>query len=254
MAGSAAAGAQTMTIGAATASSEAAGAAAGAGTTAVTALAGGAGTAATQGATAASNYRSQMATASGGAHAPETQTVLAAVVAPMTASSAEMQSAETLASPMSTSSATMGQDAESLTATTHTSGPIPVAGQTMKTTVYRKYRLPEFTFELGLWDLSDDGRRALSMVMDRLRKLDKWFIVRIDGHTDSTGPASYNETLAMRRAISVASHLVSNEGLNPEVVFLKGFGERKPYESNATMEGRQLNRRIELLVLVPEEN
>ena len=141
-----------------------------------------------------------------------------------------------------------------MAAQTASSGPVPSSGQTMKTTVYRKYRLPEFTFELGLWDLSEEGRRALSMVMDRLRKLDKWFLVRIDGHTDSTGPANYNEMLAMQRAISVATHLVANEGLNPEVVFLKGFGERKPFETNATREGRHANRRIELLVLIPKES
>ena len=124
----------------------------------------------------------------------------------------------------------------------------------MKTTVYRKYRLPEFTFEFGLSELSDEGRRALSMVMDRLRKMDKWFLIRIDGHTDSTGSLLYNEWLAMQRSITVAQYLVSNEGLNPDVVFLKGFGERKPLETNATREGRQSNRRIELLVLIPKEN
>ena len=167
--------------------------------------------------------------------------------------SAASSSAKTYGSSATTEDTPQAAASQRVAAYTKSTGPIPAQGQTMKTTVYRKYRLPEFTFELGLSELSSDGKRALAMVMDRLRKLNKWFLVRIDGHTDSTGPADYNERLAMERAISVASHLVGNEGLNPEIVFLKGFGERKPYETNATQDGRQANRRIELLVLLPGE-
>jgi outer membrane protein OmpA-like peptidoglycan-associated protein len=69
--------------------------------------------------------------------------------------------------------------------------------------------------------------------------------VRIEGHTDSVGSSAHNETLSLDRANSVAQALKSNGGVtNPIQTF--GMGESKPIASNATVSGREQNRRVEI--------
>jgi len=69
----------------------------------------------------------------------------------------------------------------------------------------------------------------------------------VAGHTDSTGPEQYNQTLSERRAEVVRNALVGN-GVNPNRVRTIGFGEGKPVASNANEGGRQLNRRVEITI------
>lgn len=71
--------------------------------------------------------------------------------------------------------------------------------------------------------------------------------VRIEGHTDSTGPEEYNQGLSERRANSVRDFLVSRD-VDPSRLATIGFGESRPIASNDTREGRALNRRVELQV------
>lgn len=73
--------------------------------------------------------------------------------------------------------------------------------------------------------------------------------VRVEGHTDSTGSASYNRTLSRQRAESVASALI-DEGLRPARIIIRARGESEPIADNATASGRQQNRRVEI-ELVP---
>jgi len=67
------------------------------------------------------------------------------------------------------------------------------------------------------------------------------------GHTDSTGSDAYNQALSERRAGSVQQYLIG-QGVIPERVDAFGKGESQPRASNATIEGRQLNRRVEIIV------
>lgn len=67
----------------------------------------------------------------------------------------------------------------------------------------------------------------------------------IDGYTDSTGPAIYNQTLSERRAQAVMHYLVK-KGVEPKRFVTRGFGENHPVAPNVTREGRQKNRRVEL--------
>jgi outer membrane protein OmpA-like peptidoglycan-associated protein len=121
------------------------------------------------------------------------------------------------------------------------------------TIVYRKFRLPEFAFDFDQWSLSAEGKKVLLQIAESLRQEGKWLFIRIDGHTDNIGPDSYNEKLSLKRAVAAASHLVAHAGMDPQRIFVKGFGEREPLASNESAEGRALNRRLELLVLVPKE-
>lgn len=133
--------------------------------------------------------------------------------------------------------------------------PVEIASQDpIKTVVYRKFRLPEVTFGFDQWSLTPAGERALSEIAEQLRRDNKWFVIRLDGHTDSTGSERYNEKLSLDRAVSTASHFVLKDGFDPRRIFVKGFGESKPVATNATAEGRSENRRVEILVLVRKES
>jgi outer membrane protein OmpA-like peptidoglycan-associated protein len=72
--------------------------------------------------------------------------------------------------------------------------------------------------------------------------------IRISGHTDSTGPATYNQGLSERRAQSVANYL-AQQGVSPDRMIVQGFGETQPVVSNETREGRAQNRRVEIETL-----
>jgi len=77
--------------------------------------------------------------------------------------------------------------------------------------------------------------------------------VRIAGHTDSTGSASHNEELSLRRAQAVREVLVSR-GVKPEQMLVQGLGETKPVADNGTAVGRAQNRRVELHIDVPPQS
>ena len=70
----------------------------------------------------------------------------------------------------------------------------------------------------------------------------------IEGHTDSAGEADYNLELSERRAQSVVEHLVASYGIDSNRLAAAGFGESNPVGDNSTPEGRQQNRRVELVV------
>ncbi len=129
----------------------------------------------------------------------------------------------------------------------------PAPAKTLRTVVYRKYRIPEFTFAFDQWSLSPKGREILSQIAEQLRQEGKWLVLRVDGHTDDVGSSRYNERLSLKRATSAATHLVLHAGIDPNRVFVKGFGESQPIVTNDSEEGRATNRRLELLILEPKE-
>jgi OOP family OmpA-OmpF porin len=70
----------------------------------------------------------------------------------------------------------------------------------------------------------------------------------IEGHTDSIGPAEYNQLLSERRTNAIKEFLVS-KGISANMLTAKGFGEEKPIADNTTEEGRELNRRVDFHVV-----
>lgn len=83
----------------------------------------------------------------------------------------------------------------------------------------------------------------LSRVLNQYRKTH----LTIIGHTDSTGTDSYNQDLSLRRANAVQQYLLSRNVI-PERLDTLGRGESEPRAGNDTAQGRQLNRRVEILV------
>lgn len=73
-------------------------------------------------------------------------------------------------------------------------------------------------------------------------------VVQVVGHADNTGAASYNQDLSERRARIVAEVLAAS-GVNPGRISALGRGEDQPIASNLTPEGRQLNRRVEIVII-----
>lgn len=71
--------------------------------------------------------------------------------------------------------------------------------------------------------------------------------IEVEGHTDSVGSDDYNQDLSERRAQSVRSYLVG-QGIPNRSIIAEGFGEARPVATNSTAEGRQQNRRVELVV------
>jgi outer membrane protein OmpA-like peptidoglycan-associated protein len=71
--------------------------------------------------------------------------------------------------------------------------------------------------------------------------------IEVEGHTDSVGSDAYNQRLSERRAESVRAGLVQ-DGVKSEVVGTAGFGESRPVATNGTPEGRQQNRRVEIVI------
>ena len=72
--------------------------------------------------------------------------------------------------------------------------------------------------------------------------------ISVEGHTDATGSDAYNQKLSEDRAASVRAALVGG-GVEPPRVTSRGFGKAQPVATNATAEGRQRNRRVEVVVL-----
>ena len=71
--------------------------------------------------------------------------------------------------------------------------------------------------------------------------------VRVEGHTDSVASESYNQGLSERRAKSVA-HWLAENGVDGGRLTTRGWGETRPVAENDTPEGRQQNRRVELII------
>ncbi len=75
--------------------------------------------------------------------------------------------------------------------------------------------------------------------------------IRVEGHTDSTGSEQYNQVLSEQRARAVRDALIQR-GVDPRRVEVIGFGESRPIATNNTEAGRQMNRRVSI-VIIPQE-
>ncbi|MBL4855825.1 MAG: OmpA family protein, partial [Idiomarina sp.] len=106
-----------------------------------------------------------------------------------------------------------------------------------------RLQLPSnITFATGSANISQSFNPVLDDVARVLKKYEKTTML-IEGHTDSTGSAEYNQQLSLNRANAVRNNLVGN-GVDSRRVTTEGYGESMPVADNDTESGRQLNRRV----------
>lgn len=102
-------------------------------------------------------------------------------------------------------------------------------------------------FDTGKSDVKQDGQVFIERVASILKEKTK-ANVAIEGYTDNVGTAALNQTLSERRAASVKQALVA-KGVQASRITATGFGMNKPVGDNTTPEGRQANRRTNIIVL-----
>ncbi len=116
--------------------------------------------------------------------------------------------------------------------------------QTLKT--FRRMELYGIRFDFGKASIRPDTRSLIADIATTLKNNPTWTL-SIQGHTDSLGAEKYNLDLSDKRAASVVGALVNQYGVDPARLLAMGFGESKPKASNDTLQGRALNRRVELV-------
>jgi outer membrane protein OmpA-like peptidoglycan-associated protein len=102
-------------------------------------------------------------------------------------------------------------------------------------------------FSFGKADLSAGAVRNLDKITGFLEKHPDRNLL-IEGHTDSIGSDEYNQALSQKRADAVKEALVG-KGVSPDRVVTKGYGKQFPVAGNDTESGRQMNRRVEVVIL-----
>jgi outer membrane protein OmpA-like peptidoglycan-associated protein len=106
--------------------------------------------------------------------------------------------------------------------------------------------VPDVLFVTGSARLTATARERLARVSGILAAQPDLHIA-IEGHTDNVGGAELNQRLSAQRAQEVFAYLVQQK-IPPESMTVAAFGETQPIASNDTAEGRQQNRRVELVV------
>lgn len=102
------------------------------------------------------------------------------------------------------------------------------------------------SFELGGSTLSAEGKAEIAALVKKFdgKTVDS---VVIEGYTDSSGDAAFNQQLSEKRAQAVKAELVAN-GAKAEKIKTVGYGEANPIADNSTKQGRAKNRRVEIKV------
>lgn len=101
-------------------------------------------------------------------------------------------------------------------------------------------------FDVDQFDIKMAGKENLTSLANILNKYPDTN-VEVQGHTDSSGSEAYNQTLSDKRANAVVNYLAAN-GIKRSRMTAIGFGENHPIASNDTPEGKQQNRRVDLLI------
>jgi hypothetical protein len=106
-------------------------------------------------------------------------------------------------------------------------------------------------FDSGSADIKPDAEAAIARIAVILR--DHRCLTRIEGHTDNipihTAQFASNWELSTARATGMVRGLVEKYGITPSLLSAAGYAEFRPAASNDSDEGRQLNRRVDLIIL-----
>jgi outer membrane protein OmpA-like peptidoglycan-associated protein len=106
--------------------------------------------------------------------------------------------------------------------------------------------MPDVLFDFDKYTLKPEARERLAKISGIVLAYPD-LKLQVEGHTDSIGSDEYNQTLSDKRAETVQGYLVSN-GVSPDHITATGLGKSDPVADNSTANGRQLNRRVDLIV------
>jgi outer membrane protein OmpA-like peptidoglycan-associated protein len=106
--------------------------------------------------------------------------------------------------------------------------------------------MSDVLFDTGSYTLKPGAREKLAKISG-IVLAHPGLNLQIEGHTDSVGTDEFNQQLSERRADSVRDFL-AEQGVPGSAISARGFGKTQPVASNDTAEGRQRNRRVELVV------
>ena len=106
-------------------------------------------------------------------------------------------------------------------------------------------------FDVDSYSLKSETRNNLTKLSETMKKYDETEISLL-GHTDNTGTEKYNAALSKKRAASVNDYLVT-KGVVSTRLTDTGYGELDPIATNETLEGRELNRRVEIVIVADKK-
>jgi outer membrane protein OmpA-like peptidoglycan-associated protein len=104
-------------------------------------------------------------------------------------------------------------------------------------------------FKVNSFELTKDAKVALDEFAAKIKGLDKGVYLEIQGHTDDTGGADYNDQLGQQRAEAVRRYLAREHKLPLGRISTISYGDTQPVQTNKSAKGRAQNRRVVIVVL-----
>jgi outer membrane protein OmpA-like peptidoglycan-associated protein len=108
--------------------------------------------------------------------------------------------------------------------------------------------LSDVLFDFNQASLKPGAREKLSKLAGILLAYPGTFHMEVEGHTDAIGSQDYNQRLSEDRAQSVSTYLLRAGITSDRILAVRGFGKLRPVTTNDTPEGRQMNRRVEIVI------
>ncbi|HOE56914.1 MAG TPA: OmpA family protein [Bacillota bacterium] len=116
--------------------------------------------------------------------------------------------------------------------------------------------LDDVLFDSGKADLKPKAREIINKVAEIIRRNNK--NVRVEGHTDNVPINTFrfpsNWELSTTRAVNVVKYLIEENGIEAKRMSASGYSDQHPVDDNNTKEGRQKNRRVDMVILRDEKN
>ncbi|MEN8244443.1 MAG: OmpA family protein [Thermodesulfobacteriota bacterium] len=108
-------------------------------------------------------------------------------------------------------------------------------------------QLKGIQFPSGNAIIIPENFQLLSKVQEAIKTFDDPSVV-VEGHTDSIGDNESNQKLSQKRAKAVRDYLIANKTIADDKIISQGYGSSRPLASNKTLEGRAMNRRIDVII------
>ncbi|MER2999211.1 OmpA family protein [Pontibacter populi] len=108
-------------------------------------------------------------------------------------------------------------------------------------------------FDTDKAEIRPEGETKLQTIVEKIKNLQPNSQVRIFGHADARAGNEYNKELSAQRANAVKDWLQNKGGISPDRLSIEAMGESEPRATNETAKGRQLNRRVAIVVATGQQ-